>query len=558
MQTQNSTIEKQNADQPILILREGVERSRGKEALNRNIMAAKAVANAVRTTLGPNGMDKMLVNGFGDITITNDGATILTEMDIEHPAARMVAEVARAQDDEVGDGTTSAAVFTGDLLKFAEDLLNNGIHPTIIAGGYRQAACEAVKILNTLRNSVSENDDDNLMKIAGTAMTGKGAEIYNEKLANLVVKAVKSVIEEDGRKIVDVNNIKIEKKVGGRLEDSLLIKGMVLENERAHIDMPRTIDEANIAFINGDIEFKKTEVAAKINITSPDQIQMFREQEEIYGNDLVDKIQSSGANVVLCQRGIDDMVLHYLVKAGILAVKRVNKSDFEKTARATRGNIITNVNEISETDLGHAQMVEEKKTGGDTLLYITECENPKAVSIVLRGGTEHVVDSIEHAINDAIRVVGVAIEDGTVVAGGGSPEVELSIRLREYAATLKGRKQLAVNKFADALEVVPRTLAENAGLNPIDTLVELKSRHEMGDVNAGIDGMNGNVTEMTEIGVIEPLKVKVQAINSATDAAVMIMRIDDIISFSGEDQPDMPPGIPAGSVPQGGFPPSII
>jgi len=348
MQTQNSTIEKQSTDQPILILREGVERSRGKEALSSNIMAAKAVSNTVRTTLGPNGMDKMLVNGFGDITITNDGATILTEMDIEHPAARMVAEVARAQDDEVGDGTTSAAVFTGDLLKFAEDLLNNGIHPTIIASGYRQAAGEAGKILNTLRISVSENDEDNLVKIAGTAMTGKGAEIYNEKLANLVVRAVKSVIEDDGRK-------------------------------SAHTDMPRTIDEANIAFINGDIEFKKTEVDAKINITSPDQIQMFREQEEIYSNSLVDKIQSSGANVVLCQRGIDDMVLHYLVKAGILAVKRINKSDFEKTARATHGNIITNVNEISETDLGHAGMVEEKKTGGDSLLYITECENPKAV-----------------------------------------------------------------------------------------------------------------------------------------------------------------------------------
>lgn len=558
MQTQNSTIEKQNIGQPILILREGVERSRGKEALSSNIMAVKAVANTVRTTLGPKGMDKMLVNSLGDITITNDGATILSKMEIEHPAAMMVVEVARAQDDEVGDGTTSAAVLMGDLLKFAEDLLNNGIHPTIIASGYRQAAGEAVKILNTLRNSVSENDEDNLMKIAGTAMTGKGAEIYNEKLANLVVRAVKSVIEEDGRKIVDVNNIKIEKKVGGRLEDSLLIKGMVLENERAHTDMPKTIEEANIAFINGDIEFKKTEVAAKINITSPDQIQMFREQEEIYSNDLVDKIQSGGANVVLCQRGIDDMVLHYLVKAGILAVKRVNKSDFEKTARATRGNIITNVNEISETDLGHAGMVEEKKTGGYTLLYITECENPKAVSIVLRGGTEHVVDSIEHAINDAIRVVGVAIEDGTVVAGGGSPEVELSIRLREYAATLKGRKQLVVNKFADALEVVPRTLAENAGLNPIDTLVELKSRHEMGDVNAGLDGMNGNVTEMIEKGVIEPLNVKVQAINSATDAAVMILRIDDIISFNGEDQADMPPDIPVGSVPQGGLPPGII
>jgi thermosome len=545
--------------QPIFILREGTERSRGKEAQNNNIMAAKAVANAVRTTLGPKGMDKMLVDSLGDVVITNDGVTILREMDIEHPAAKMMVEVAKTQDDEVGDGTTTAAVLAGELLKVAEDLLEQDVHSTIIASGYRLAAEKTAEILKTIEISVNENDEEMLEKIAITAMTGKGAESSKDKLAKLVVKAVKQVVEEEaGKKVVDINNIKVEKKVGGSIEDSELIEGMVIDKERVHPNMPKLVKGAKIALISEAVEFKKTEVDAEISITSPDQLQLFLDQEEKMLKDMVDKIITSGANVVVCQKGIDDMAQHYLSKAGILAIRRVKKSDIEKLSRACGAAVISNIDEISESDIGMADLAEEKKIGVDNMLYITGCDNPKAVSLVIRGGTEHVVDSLERALEDALRVVGVVIEDEKLVAGGGSPEVELSLRLREYAATLKGREQLAASKFADALEVIPRTLAENAGLDPIDMLVELRSQHEKGNKNAGLDVYTGTVIDMLENGVVEPLRVKTQAIDSATESAVMILRIDDVIASSGGGEPGMPPGgMPPGGMPPGGMPPGM-
>ena len=546
--------------QPIFILREGTERSKGREAQNNNIMAAKAVANAVRTTLGPKGMDKMLVDGLGDVVITNDGVTILREMDIEHPAAKMVVEVAKTQDDEVGDGTTTAAVLAGELLKVAEDLLDQDVHPTIIASGYRLAADRASEILKTIERTVTEDDEDLLFKISETAMTGKGAESSKDKMSKLVVKAVKSVVErEGGKKVVDIDNIKIEKKVGGSIEDSELIEGMVIDKERVHPNMPKLVKDVKIAMISEPVEFKKTEVDAEINITSPDQLQLFLDQEEKMLKNMVDKIINSGANVVVCQKGIDDMAQHYMSKAGILAVRRVKKSDMEKLSRASSGAVVTNIDEISESDLGHADLAEEKKIGGDSMLFITGCKNPKAVSIVIRGGTEHVVDSLERALEDALRVVGVVIEDEKLVAGGGSPEVELSLRLSEYAATLKGREQLAVTKFANALEVIPRTLAENAGLDPIDMMVELKSQHEKGNKNAGLDVYTGDVIDMMDKGVVEPLRVKTQAINSATESAVMILRIDDVIASTGGGEGEMPPEMMGGGMPpgMGGMPPMM-
>ena len=538
--------------QPIYILRQGTERSRGKEAQNSNIMAARAVANAVRTTLGPKGMDKMLVDGMGDIVITNDGAQILKQMDIEHPAAKMVVEVAKTQDDEVGDGTTSAAVLAGELLKKAEELLNMNIHPTIIAAGYRIASVKAKEILNGMTKVVTEEDNDLLLKVAGTAITGKGAESAKEKLSKLAVAAVLSVVEmDDGHKVVDRDNIKLEKKVGASVEDSELVEGMVIDKGRVHQNMPKTVENAKILLLNAAVEFQKTEMDAEINITSPDQLQLFLDQEEKMLKDKVDTIIASGATVLFCQKGIDDMAQHYLAKAGIFAVRRFLKSDIEKMARATGATIVNNMNEISESDLGFAGLVEERKVGNADTTYVTKCHNPKAVSVVLRGGTEHVVDNVETAFEDATRVVGVVIEDGLIVAGGGSPEIELALRLKEYATTLKGREQLAVTAFAEALEVIPRTLAENAGLDPIDKLVEMRSQHEKGVKSAGLNVFTGDVIDMWKEGVVEPLRVKTQAINSATEAAVMILRIDDVIASSKSG--GMPGGMPPGGMPDMDF-----
>jgi thermosome len=542
----------QLAGQPIFILREGSQRTKGREAQNNNIMAAKAVAAAVRTTLGPKGMDKMLVDSLGDIVITNDGATILKEMDIEHPAAKMIVEVAKTQDDEVGDGTTTAAVLAGEFLKNAEELLEQGVHPTVIASGYRLASIKAKEILKSLAKPVTSKDRDLLIKIAATAITGKGAEASKDVFANLAVNAVLAVVDtEDGKQKVDIDDIKIEKKVGGSVEESVLIEGMVIDKERVHTNMPKKIIDAKILLINEALEIKKTEVDAEISIKSPDQLQLFLDQEEQMIHDMVIKVINSGANVVFVQKGIDDIAQHYLAKAGIYAARRVKKSDMDKLARATGAKVLTSLKEINDSDLGKAGLVEEKKIGDESMTYVTECHNPKAVSIILRGGTEHVADEAERALHDALRVVGVAIEDETLVAGGGSPEVELALRLREYASTLKGREQLAVAKFADALEVIPRTLAENAGLDPIDMLVEMRSQHEKGNKTAGLNVFTGKVVDMWKEGVVEPLRVKTQAISSGTEAATMILRIDDVLSSKSGG--GMPPGGPGGMGGMGGM-----
>ncbi len=535
--------------QPIFILREGSERTRGRDAQNTNIMAAKAVAAAVRTTLGPKGMDKMLVDGLGDIVITNDGVTILKEMDIEHPAAKMVVEVAKTQDDEVGDGTTTAAVLTGELLKMSEDLLDKDVHPTIIASGYRLAAIKADEILESIATSVSSDDEDALLKISNTAMTGKGIEGARDKLSKLCVDAVRSVAEEaDGEMTVDIENIKVEKKVGGSVEDSELISGMIIDKERVHPNMPKKVESAKILLLSTAVELKSTEVDAEIQITSPDQLQSFLDQEEKMLRNMVTKITDSGATVLFCQKGIDDMAQHFLAKAGVMAVRRCKKSDLDKLTKATGAKNITNLDEIDATDIGSADMVEEKKIGGGHMVFVTGCKNPMAVSLILRGGTEHVVDGLERALEDALRVVGVTIEDGKLVSGGGSPEVELSLKLQEYANSLTGREQLAINAFANALEIIPRTLAENAGLDPIDKLVEMTSQHKDGNIHAGLNVFTGDIVDMWEAGIVEPLRVKTQAISSAAEAAVMILRIDDVIASRGEPMPaggggGMPPGM---------------
>jgi thermosome len=551
------------AGQPIFILKEGSKRTRGRDAQSNNIMAAKAVAEAVRTTLGPKGMDKMLVDSMGDVVITNDGATILKEMDIEHPAAKMVVEVAKTQDEQVGDGTTSAAVVAGQLLSKAEDLIEQEIHPTIIASGYRLAAEKAVEVLNSLAMKVEMSDRKLLVSIAETAMTGKGAESSKKLLAGIAVDAVTSVADTNGKNTVDRENINVIKKVGARVEDSELIKGMIIDKERIHPNMPQKIKDAKILLLNSAIELKDTEVDAEISITSPDQLQSFLDQEEQMLRKIVQKVIASGANVVLCQKGVEDLAQHFLAKAGIFAIRRVKKSDMEKLARATGGKLVTNLDEVTPDDLGYAGLVEEKKVGGDNMTFVTGCHNPKAVTILLRGGTDHVVDSITAALEDALRVVAVAIEDEKLVAGGGSPEVEVSLRLQEYAATLEGREQLAVKAYAEALEIIPRTLAENAGLDPIDMLMELRSQHEKGIKTAGLDVFEGKVVDMWAAFVVEPLRVKTQVINAATESAVMILRIDDIIASTRaapgpEGMGGMPPGMGGMPPGMGGMPPGMM
>jgi thermosome len=524
--------------QPILILKEGSQRTRGRDAQGGNIAAAKAVASAVRTTLGPKGMDKMLVDTIGDVVITNDGVTILKEMDIEHPAAKMMVEVAKTQDDEVGDGTTTAVVVAGELLKRSEDLLEQDVHPTVIAHGYRMAAKKAQEILNDIAVDIKADDFEMLRKIADTAMTGKGAEAAKEKLCDLVVRAVTMVADEDGT--VDTEFIKVEKKVGGSIEDSEIIEGVVIDKERVHPGMPKVIKEAKILLLNAAVEFKKTEVDAEISITSPDQLQMFLDEEEKMIKGIVDKIIDSGANVLFCQKGIDDIAQHYLAKAGVFAIRRVKKSDMTKLSRATGASVISSIDAIESSELGFTGLVEEKKVSGEEMVFVTECKNPKAVTLMVRGGTEHVVDELDRALEDALRVVSVSVEDKKFVAGGGAPEIEVSLRLHEYAASVGGRAQLAIEAFATALEIIPRTLAENAGLDPIDKLVELRAAHEAGEKTAGLNVLDSKIENMLDTGVIEPLRVKTQAIASAAEAAVMILRIDDVIAASKMGGGDMP------------------
>ncbi len=540
--------------QQILILKEGSTRTRGRDAQGMNITAAKAVASAVRTTLGPKGMDKMLVDTIGDVVITNDGVTILKEMDIEHPAAKMMVEVAKTQDDEVGDGTTTAVVIAGELLKKAEDLLEQDVHPTIIAAGYRQAAEKAQALLREMAFDVKATDKVMLKNIAGTAMTGKGAEASKDKLCDLVVKAITMVTDDDGT--VDIENIKVEKKTGGSIEDSEIVEGVLIDKERVHPSMPKKVTNAKILLLNAAVEFKKTEVDAEINITSPDQLQAFLDEEERMVKGIVDKIIASGANVLFCQKGIDDIAQHYLAKAGLFATRRVKKSDMEKLARATGASLVSSIDAISKEELGKAGLVEERKVSGEEMTFVEKCKNPKAVSIIIKGGTEHVVDELERAIHDALRVVGVVVEDKKVVAGGGAPETELSLRLREYGATVGGRAQLAIEAFASALEIIPRTLAENAGLDPIDMLVAIRAAHEKGKKTHGLNVFEGKAVDMKAAGVVEPLRVKTQAISSAAEAAIMILRIDDVIASSKSPSPEggMPPGGMGG---MGGMPPGM-
>jgi thermosome len=530
--------------QPIIILREGATRNRGQEAQNNNFAAARAVAAAVRSTLGPKGMDKMLIDSMGDITITNDGVTILKEMDIEHPAAKMMVEIAKTQDAEVGDGTTTAVVIAGELLKNAEGLLTQGVHPTVIAEGYRMAAAEALVMLNGFAITVKPSDTENLKKIAETAITGKNAEVSKDRLCDIIVKAITFVTDPDGT--VDIAHINVEKKVGGSVDDTNLIEGMVVDKERAHPGMPRSAKNAKILLLNAALEFKKTEVNAKINISTPGQAQAFLDEEEHMVHTMVDKVIKSGATVIFCQKGIDDVAQHYLAKAGILAVRRLKKSDIENLARATGANIVNSIDAITPKDLGAAGLVEERKVSGDEMIYISKCKDPKAVSIIVRGGTEHVVDELERAIHDALMVVSVVVEGKKIVAGGGAPETELSLQLRRYASQEGGRVQLAIEAFASALEVIPRSLAENSGLDPIDMLVAIRAAHEAGKKNFGLDVYEGKPVDMLKAGVVEPLRVKTQAISSAAEAAVMILRIDDIIASSKT-------GAPGGGMPHGGM-----
>jgi thermosome len=529
--------------QPILILREGTTRNRGQEAQNTNFAAAKAVANAVRSTLGPKGMDKMLIDSMGDITITNDGVTILKEMDIEHPAGKMMVEVAKTQDAEVGDGTTTAVVIAGELLKNAEGLIAQSVHPTVIAEGYQLAAEKALAMLDGFAMTVKPTDSVILKKIAGTALTGKNAEVSGDLLSDILVRAIAYITDSDGK--VDISHINVEKKVGGSTDDTTLIEGMVIDKERAHPNMPKSVKDAKILLLNAALEFKKTEVNAKINISTPGQAQAFLDEEEHMVHVMVDKVVKSGATVLFCQKGIDDVAQHYLTKAGIFAVRRLKKSDIENLARATGGNIVSSIDAITKKDLGTAGLVEERKISGDEMIYVSKCKNPKAVSIIVRGGTEHVVDELERAIHDALMVISVVVEGKKIVAGGGAPETELSLQLRRYASQEGGRVQLAIEAFSAALEIIPRTLAENAGLDPIDTLVAIRAAHEAGKKTFGLDVDTGKPADMLKAGIIEPLRVKTQAISSAAEAAVMILRIDDVIASSKSAAPEggMPPGM---------------
>ncbi|RMF05782.1 thermosome subunit [Candidatus Woesearchaeota archaeon] len=531
--------------QPIFILSEGTQRNYGKNAQRTNIQAAKIVAETVRTTLGPKGMDKMLVDSLGDVIITNDGVTILDEMSIEHPAAKMIVEVAKTQESEVGDGTTTAVVLAGELLKQAEELLEQNIHPTVIAKGYRIASEKAEEILNKMAKDVTLKDTNTLKRIAITAMTGKGAESAKEKLAELTVKAVRSVIEErDGKYVLDQDDIKIEKKVGGSVDDSELVEGIILDKERVHPGMPKVVQNAKIALIDSPLEIRNTETDAKISITDPEKLQAFLDMEENMLRDMVEKIAITGANVVLCQKGIDDMAQHFLAKKGIFAVRRVKKSDMEKLAKATGAKIVTNLDDLTGADLGTAGAVEEVKVGDEDMVYVKDCKKAKAVTMLIRGGTEHVVDEVKRAIEDAVGDIASAISCGKVVAGAGSCELELSLELSKFARKLSGREQLAVQAFAQAMEIIPRTLAENAGLDPIDVLTDLKAAHNKGQLWAGLNVFTGKVMDAWKNGVLEPLQIKTQAVSSATEVATMILRIDDVIaaSSSSENSNSNPPG----------------
>jgi len=543
----------QLAGTPVLILKEGSSREKGRGAQHANIMAAQIVAEAVKSSLGPKGMDKMLVDSFGDITITSDGRTILDEMDVQHPAAKMMVEVAKTQDDEVGDGTTSSVIIAGELLGQAEELIDKNVHPTIIIDGYRKAADKALETLEKIAISINPEDKEFLKKIAMTSMGSKLVAGNREYLADIVASAVMHVAKKVGdRYVVDLDDIMVEKKPGESLMGTKLIEGLVLDKEVVHSGMPKRVEDAKVVLLDTALEVEKTEFDAKINIEDPEQMEAFLRQEENMIKEMVDKIVAQGANVVLCQKGIDDLAQHFMARKGILAVRRVKKSDMEKLAKATGGRVVTNLEDLSTDDLGYAALVEERKIGDDKMVFIEGCKNPHSVAILIRGGTERIVDEAERSIHDALCVVRDVVQEPKIAAGGGAPEVEVARILRNYAETLPGREHLAIQKYAEALESIPVTLSENAGLDPIDIISELRSRHEKGELWAGVDVVDGKVADMHKLDVLEPLVVKKQTIKSATEAATLILKIDDIIA-AGKTKTPSPPKGPEGEY--GGMPP---
>ena len=547
---------------PIVILKEGSSETKGREAQKNNIAAAKIIAEIVRTSLGPRGMDKMLVDSLGDVTITNDGATILKEIDVQHPAAKMLVEISKTTDNEVGDGTTSVVVLAGSLLEYAETLINQDVHPTIIVDGYRKAAKKAKQYLEEISETVTSSDRAMLLKVAKTSMQTKLVRKESGFLADLVVKSVSAVVEKEGADFkVDEDDIKVEKKAGGSIRDCSIIQGIILDKEVVHGGMPKKIDEAKIALINTALEISKTETDAKINITNPQQIKSFLDEENRMLKNMVDKVIGSGATVVFCQKGIDDMSQHYLAKAGVLAVRRIKESDLTKLAKATGARIVTNLDDLYEKDLGTANLVEERKIEEDRWVFVEGCKHPKSVSLLLRGGSQRVVDEVERSVHDAIMVVRDVMEFPSIVAGGGAPETYVATKLRSWSKSLEGREQLAADKFAEAMESIPLALAENAGMDPIDTLATLRSKQLKGEKWTGIDVLKGRVSNMKTSDIIDPLSVKYQVISAASEAACMILRIDDVISVSkaaappGGGEGGMPPGMGGGMPPgMGGMP----
>ena len=538
---------------PVLILKEGSSETKGREAQKNNINAAKTVAEIVRTSLGPRGMDKMLVDSLGDVTITNDGATILKEIDVQHPAAKMMVEISKATDNEVGDGTTSVVVLAGSLIEKAEELITKNVHPTVIVDGYRKCAVKSIELLNNIAIKVTNNEKEQLIKIAKTSMQTKLVSKESDDLANVVVTAAQQVSESrNGSTKVDLDDIKVEKKSGGSIKDTKLIKGIVLDKEVVHGGMPKRVEKAKIALINSALEIEKTEFDAKLNITSPEQMKRFLDEENTMLKTMVEKITGSGANVVICQKGLDDIAQHYLAKANVLTVRRVKESDMTKLSRATGARVINNLDDLTSKDLGAADLVEERKVETDKWVFIEGCKNPKAVTILIRGGSQRVVDEADRSVHDALMVTKDVLEKPLIVAGGGSPEAYVSSKLREWTNTLTGREQLAAEKFAEALEIIPLTLAENAGMNQIDTLAELRSKQNKGAKWAGIDARNSRIADMSKLDIFEPLAVKEQIIKSATEVASMLLRIDDVIASSkSAGGGGMPPGG------MGGMPPGM-
>ena len=544
---------KQVSGEPMYVLPEGAQRVLGRDAMRINIAIGYAVANIVKTTLGPKGMDKMLVSDLGDIVITNDGATILEEMNVDHPAAKLMVEIAKTQDKEVGDGTTTSVVIAGNLLKKAGELLDQDIHPTVIIKGYELASSKAEEILAKASEPVTPKDKEVLKKISMVAMGSKGigSEEEKNKIAEIVSDAVMQVsTEENGKYSVDLDLIKIEKKAGGEVMDTELIRGVLIDKEVVHSGMPKRVKDAKILLLDAALEIEKTETDAKIEITSPDKMEAFLQQEEKMMKEMVEKIAATGANVVFCQKGVDDLVQHFLAKKGIMAARRVKKSDMEKLSRATRATIASTLDDIKASDLGSAGLVEEKKISGEAMVFVKKCKDPKSVTVFVRGGTDHVVSEVERAVVDARGAVSSALEDGKYVVGGGSVEMEISRELHSYAVQIGGREQLAIQAFADSLEAIPKALAENAGMDVIDTLVSLRNKHKKEDgKTVGVDVMKGKVGDLKGSGIFEPTKVKKQAMTSATETARLVLRIDDIISSKGGGAPPGgPPGMPPGGM----------